>query len=95
MINNTELQARQSFCENRIQELQARTDGADLFTVLTVIWDADDAGIPFRDWILTSRVAQDIIEMTQSSPARSLNAMRRAGRLDDAISRYDDLAIDA
>lgn len=82
--------ARMQFCENRIQELQSDTEGCDLFTTLSIIWDAEDSGIPFPEWFENSRIAKEIIHATQSNPNRSWNRIHRAGVLDEALMRYDD-----
>jgi hypothetical protein len=90
MINQQERQARVPILERILEELNERTDGCDLMTVLSIIWDAGDPGVPFSEWVRVSRVARDIIAATQSNYARSYNAMIRAGYLDDAIARYGD-----
>jgi len=90
MINHTERQARVPILEGIIEELTGRTDGCDLMTVLSIVWDAGDPGEPFDEWVKRDRTARDIIAATQSNFNRSKNAMIRAGRLDDAIARYGD-----
>ena len=90
MINHQERQARVPILESILEDLLSRTDGCDLFTVLTIIWDSEDSGQPFDEWFRASRTARDILRATQSNHARSWNAMVRAGRLDDAIARYGD-----
>ena len=94
MINSTERQARIPILESIFEDLLGRTDGCDLFTVLTIIWDSEDSGEPFDEWFKSSRIARDILRASQSNIKRSWNAMVRAGRIDDAISRYGDETAD-
>jgi hypothetical protein len=83
---------------NRIDTLQKiieqhgeRTDPVDLYTVISVIADYED--IALREFIAT-RQYWDIINASQSNPARAHNAISRMVRADDAISRYEDEALD-
>ncbi len=72
--------------EGIIESLSERTDGCDLFTVLSIIADEQDI---FDETFFNSRLVQDIINATQSNPKRSRNAIARMMRLDNAITRYD------
>lgn len=83
MINN---KARIPTLEGIIEKQAERTEGCDLYTVLCIIADwADD----FEEFIGT-RGYWDIINATQSNPARSHNAILRMHRADNAIARYDE-----
>ena len=82
--------ARIEFCTERISALGDDTDGCDLFTVLSAIWDADDPGIPFYEWVENSRIAREIIAATQSNFKRSRNRIHRMAVLDESIMRYQD-----
>jgi len=85
-----DMTARAETCQAIIDSLTERTDGCDLLTVLSIIWDADDSGVPLDEWIKERGIAAEIIAATQSNYKRSFNAMVRAARLDDAIARYGD-----
>lgn len=72
--------------EKIIEQHAERTDGMDLYTTLSIIADEDDNMRSF----IGSRLYWDLINATQSNPARAHNAITRMVRADDAIARYDD-----
>lgn len=78
--------------DNRIRTLEGiiehqseRTDGCDLYTVLSIIADVEDDMGEF----IGTRTYWDIINATQSNPAVAHNAIVRMHRADNAIARYD------
>lgn len=71
--------------EGIIEKHAERTDGCDLYTVLSIIADAED---DFAEFI-GGRLYWDIINATQSNPAQAHNAILRMHRADNAIARYD------
>lgn len=75
--------------EKIIEQHAERTDGCDLYTVLSIIADAEDDFSAF----INSRLYWDIINATQSNPARAHNAIVRMTRADNAIMRYDEEAM--
>lgn len=77
---------RISTLEGIIEELAERTDGCDLYTVLSIVADEQDDFSEF----LNSRLYWDIIHATQSNPKRAHNAILRMHRADNAIARYDN-----
>jgi hypothetical protein len=72
--------------ESIIEQHAERTDGCDLYTVLSIIADTEDDMGEF----INSRTYWEIINATQSNPARAHNAIVRMHRADNAIARYDD-----
>lgn len=83
MTNN---KARIPTLEGIIESQSERTDGCDLYTVLSIIADEQD---DFAEFI-GSRLYWDIITATQSSPSSAHNAIVRMHRADNAIARYDE-----
>lgn len=72
--------------EKIIEAHAERTDPMDLYTALSIIADAEDSMEAF----IGSRLYWDLINATQSNPARAHNAIVRMMRADNAIVRYDD-----
>ena len=72
--------------EGIIESHAERTDGCDLYTVLSIVADSEDDFSAF----LNSRLYWDIINATQSDPKKAHNAILRMHRADNAIARYDD-----
>ena len=72
--------------EKIIDQHAERTDPMDLYTALSIIADEQD---DFAEFI-GSRLYWDLINATQSNPARSHNAIVRMHRADNAIARYDE-----
>lgn len=89
-MTTTDYEARAKFCEERIESLGEEVDPGDVFGILMAIWDAQDSGIPFYEWIDDSRLAGDIIEMTQSNHSKGRNRLRRMALLDESLMRYQD-----
>lgn len=73
--------------EGIIESLSENLEGADLYTVLSIIADSEG---DFMPEFLNSILAQDIIRATQSNPTVSRNALIRISRADNAIARYGD-----
>jgi hypothetical protein len=71
--------------EKIIEQHAERTDGCDLYTVLSIIADTEDDMTEF----IGGRLYWDIINATQSNPAKAHNAILRMHRADNAIARYD------
>lgn len=72
--------------EGIIESHSERTDGCDLYLILSIIADEND---DFSEFI-NSRLYWDIINATQSNPAKAHNAILRMHRADNAIGRYDE-----
>lgn len=72
--------------EGIIDQHAERTDGADLYTVLSIVADAEDD----LEFFIGSRLYWDIINATQSNPQQAHNAILRMARADRAIARYDE-----
>lgn len=72
--------------EKIIDQHADRTDPCDLYLILSMIADRED---DFSEFIGT-RFYWEILNATQSNPAKSHNAILRMNRADNAIARYDD-----
>ena len=72
--------------ESIIEQHAERTDPMDLYTVLSIVADADDGMEEF----INTRTYWDLIYATQSNPKKAHNAIIRMHRADNAIVRYDD-----
>lgn len=73
--------------EKIIEQHSERTDGCDLYTVLSIIADEQD----IMESFIGTRLYWDIINATQSNPKKAHNAIVRMHRADNAIARYDDM----
>jgi hypothetical protein len=89
MTESDRIREQMANVESQIQELGEGLDGADIYAVLSAIADYENYATVL-EFVNTSRLARDLIELSQSNYEDAFRRIREMADLDILLSSLDD-----